>query len=165
MRIVNIDNNLKYSVKNNLKNEKKLEKLFIFSCSNIKFAIKISNVGMIYNNFSEIFYTNLQNKFIRGFSFNNNELVNIIDINSLLNIPTSNNIKKLLEIYSENIKVGIQIDADNFYIEELEIPSTEAVNISYKCIYKIIKQDNEMIYLLDEMTLFSIIKNNILLTK
>ena len=135
----------------------KLEEVFIFSCSNIKLALRLTNVGLISNVHSSIFKTNFSNKAIFGFSFINNKLVNIIDINYLINIPISNNNKQILEIFRGKTRIGIQIDTNNCTVKKIEIPFSNSFNTNYRYIEKVINLNDEPVFLIDESLLFSTI--------
>ena len=133
----------------------KLEEIFIFSCSNIKLALRVTNVGSLSNEYSSIFKANLSNNTIFGFSFINNNLINIVNINYLINIPISNNNKQIVEIYRGKIRIGIQIDANNYSVQKVAIPFTSNYDTNYKYIEKVINLNNEPVFLIDESLLFS----------
>ena len=167
MKVIGIDNsavrkqptikqNKKVVVKNVPKQTQKYTlDVLIFSCDGVRFALKLTNVGQIRNNYSTVFQTNISNNVIIGFCFNNNELVKIIDINYLINISKTNNNKRIIEILRENIKVGIFIDDNLLDYASLEIPYENPNFIRYRHIDKIIQHKGENIHLINELSLFT----------
>jgi len=141
--------------------KKYLLDVLIFSCNGVKFAMRLTNVGQIRDNYSTVFYANIFNDIIIGFCLNNNELIKLINIDCLINTHNSNNNKRIIEILRENIKVGILIDDNILDYDSLEVPFENPNFIRYRHIEKILQHKDEYVYLINELSLFSEIAKNI----
>ena len=173
MKVVTIDNsalkkqtplnkNRKNIDENILQQSKKyLLDVLIFSCDGVKFALKLTNVGQIRSNYSSVFQVTVSNSAITGFCLNNNELIKLIDINSLLNISKTSSKKRIIEVLRENSKVGIFIDDDGLDYDSVEIPFENPNFIRYRHIDKIIQYNSHSVHLINELSLFSEIAKNI----
>ena len=167
MKVLAIDNsavrkqtslkqNQKIIAENIIKQSKKYSlDVLIFSCGGVRFALKLTNVGQIRDNYSTVFHCDISNSIITGFCLNNNELIKLVNINYLINIYNSNKNQRIIEISRENIKVGFFIDDNILDYASLEIPFENPNYIKYKHIDKIIKHKGENVHLINELSLFS----------
>ncbi|MDR0927778.1 MAG: hypothetical protein LBO69_08450 [Ignavibacteria bacterium] len=135
--------------------------VLIFSIDGIDFAIKLTNVGAVRNNYPSIFQYFDAGNSLFGFILFDNELANIIDINSIINIPNRHKNKILLEILKGNQKALILIDDNKFKYSKIKLPFENYEKKEFNHISKVINYDSQSIYLINEISIFNEIELNI----